>query len=103
MLCLWRLRVIPSPQGNKTFGRTWLLSAMRHQTFTTFALLLVLAAGCGGKAVKQAQPEPPPAAAAAQTCAAGAVRHLGSAKVAYAAIVRTQASASSRPGGRVFA
>jgi lipoprotein-anchoring transpeptidase ErfK/SrfK len=74
---------------------------MRHQTFTTFTLLLFLAAGCGGEAAKQARPEPQPAQA--RTCAAGPVRQLGSSKLAYAAIVRTQAAVSSRPGGQAFA
>jgi len=73
---------------------------MRHQTFTTFTLLLLLAAGCGGEAAKQAQPKPQPTA---RTCAAGGFRHFGSSKIAYAAVVRRQAAVSSRPGGRTFA
>ena len=74
---------------------------MRHQTFTTFTLLLLLVAGCGGEGAKRAAPEPQPTPA--RTCAAGTVRHLGSPKIAYAAIVRTQAAVFSRPGGGAFA
>ena len=81
-----------------------LLSAMRHQTFTTFTLLLFLAAGLGAGRASGAQPKQstsPPAAK--PTCTAGAFRHVGSAKVAYAAIVRSRAAVSARPGGRVLA
>jgi lipoprotein-anchoring transpeptidase ErfK/SrfK len=73
---------------------------MRHQTFTTFTLLLLLAAGCGGGS-RHAQPPRPPERE--RTCRAGAVRHLTSPKLAYAAVVRSQASVSARPGGRMFA
>src|SRR5689334_9247337 len=77
---------------------------MRHQTFTTFTLLLLLLAGCGGEAAKHAQAKPPaPPRLPERTCTAGAVRHLGSPKVAYAAVVRSRAAVSSQPGGRVFA
>jgi lipoprotein-anchoring transpeptidase ErfK/SrfK len=98
-LCLWRLRVIPFPQGNKTSGRTKLLSATRHQTFTTLLLLLLLAAGCGG--TKQARPAR--TAQAERTCPPGAFHQLGSAQLAYAAVVRAHASVSRQPGGRAFA
>jgi lipoprotein-anchoring transpeptidase ErfK/SrfK len=74
---------------------------MRHQTFTTFTLLLFLAAGCGGEAAKQSQPTPQPQQARA--CAAGAFRQLGSSKLAYAGVVRSRAVVSTRPGGRIFA
>jgi lipoprotein-anchoring transpeptidase ErfK/SrfK len=82
-----------------------LLSAMRHQTFTTFTLLLFLAAGCGGQQARGAQPKPspPPAATTKPACTAGAFRRVGSSKVAYAAVVRSRAAVSSHPGGRVFA
>src|SRR5690242_21503853 len=73
---------------------------MRLQTFTTFTLLLLLASGCGGGPSKRAQA---PSKAPARTCAAGAFRHLGSSKLAYAAVVRSQATAFTRPGGRVLA
>jgi lipoprotein-anchoring transpeptidase ErfK/SrfK len=77
---------------------------MRHQTFTTFTLLLLLLAGCGGEAAKHAQAKPPaPPRFPERTCTAGAFRHLGSPKVAYAAVVRSRAAVSSQPGGRVFA
>ena len=72
---------------------------MRHRTFTTFTLLLVLAAGCGGQQAKPAHP----AAAPRRACAPGSVRHVGSAKLAYAAVVRSHATVSSRPGRRAFA
>jgi lipoprotein-anchoring transpeptidase ErfK/SrfK len=78
-----------------------LLSAVRHQTFTTFTLLLVLAAGCGGQARQTQRTQPP--AQPQRTCTPGTVRHLGSAKLAYAAVVRSNATVSSRPGGRAFA
>ena len=75
---------------------------MRYRTFTTFTLLLALAAaGCGG-AAKQAQ-APRPKPRPARTCRVGSFRHLGSARLAYAAVVRSQAAVSSRSGGRVFA
>jgi lipoprotein-anchoring transpeptidase ErfK/SrfK len=73
---------------------------MRLQTFTTFTLLFLLASGCGGGPSKRAQAPPK---APARTCAAGAFRHLGSLKLAYAAVVRSQATAVTRPGGRVLA
>jgi lipoprotein-anchoring transpeptidase ErfK/SrfK len=73
---------------------------MRLQTFTTFTLLLLLASGCGGRPSKRAQAAPK---APARTCTAGAFRHLGSSKLAYAAVVRSQATVFTRPGGRVLA
>lgn len=75
-----------------------LLSALRHQTFTTLLPLLAVAAtGCGGTA------KPPQAAGPAATCKAGTVQRLGSGRLAYAAIVRSRAAVSERPGGRTFA
>jgi lipoprotein-anchoring transpeptidase ErfK/SrfK len=77
-----------------------LLSAVRHQTFTTFTLLLLLAAGCGGHGhATRAQPPTAPK----RSCTPGTVRHLGSAKLAYAAVVRSRATVSSRPDGGVLA
>jgi lipoprotein-anchoring transpeptidase ErfK/SrfK len=85
---------------------------MRHKTFTTFTLFAVLAAaGCGGAAKPRAAPKPsaatPPTAPsttnAPRTCASGTARRLGSAKLAFAAIVRTHAAVAARPGGRAFA
>ena len=75
-----------------------LLSASRHQIFTLCLLGLVLAAGCGG-GTKHARPAPRPE----RTCTAGAFHRLGSAKLAFAAVVRSHAVVSSRPGGRPFA
>jgi len=72
---------------------------MRHHTFTTFTLLLVLAAGCGEQPTKHARPATRPE----RTCTAGAFHRLGSARLAYAAIVKSRAAVSSRPGARAFA
>jgi lipoprotein-anchoring transpeptidase ErfK/SrfK len=84
---------------------------MRHRTFTTFTLFAVLAAaGCGGGAVKphvaaKVPPSPKPTAPREtrppRTCAAA--HRLGSAKLAFAAIVRSHATVAARPGGRAFA
>jgi lipoprotein-anchoring transpeptidase ErfK/SrfK len=75
---------------------------MRYQTFTTFTLLLAFAAaGCGG-AAKQSQ-APTRKSEPTRTCKVGSFRRLGSAKVAYAAVVRSQATVAARPGGPVFA
>jgi hypothetical protein len=76
---------------------------MRYKTFTTFLLLLLFAAGCGG--TKQARPTRTPTAAPARerSCQAGTFHRLGSARLAYAAVVRAHARVSRRPGGRAFA
>jgi lipoprotein-anchoring transpeptidase ErfK/SrfK len=81
-----------------------LLSASRYQTFTTLLLLLlaVAASGCGG-AKETPQPAAAPVVPPTRTCKPGSVRRLVSDKLAYAAIVRSRAGVSSRPGGRVFA
>jgi lipoprotein-anchoring transpeptidase ErfK/SrfK len=74
---------------------------MRHRTFTTFTLLAVLAAaGCGGGGgqTEHARPAPP-----ARTCTAGMFQRLGSAKLAFAAVVRSQAAVSKRPDSSAFA
>jgi lipoprotein-anchoring transpeptidase ErfK/SrfK len=83
-----------------------LLSAIRHRSFTTFTLFAVLAvAGCGGARTKQASPPAEHARPAApeHACVAGAFRRMGSAKLAFAAVVQSRAAVSARPGGRVFA
>jgi lipoprotein-anchoring transpeptidase ErfK/SrfK len=72
---------------------------MRHKTFTTFTLLLLAVAGCGGEPAKPAQRPHSPE----RTCTPGTFRHVGSHRLAYAAVVRSHASVSARPGGRVFA
>src|SRR6476659_10246174 len=97
-----------------------MLSANVHQTFTPFlrgyasvvvralvvipvlGLGLTLLVGCGGAAKKQ-----PPVGAAipakSRSCAEGSFRRLGSPGLAYAAVVRSRATVSRRPGARVFA
>jgi lipoprotein-anchoring transpeptidase ErfK/SrfK len=91
------------------------LSARIHQTFTPLrvtlirvrapavgtALALILLAGCGGN-----EKRPNLAgtiAAQAHSCADGSFHGLGSSKVAYAAIVRSRATVSHRPGRASFA
>ena len=61
-------------------------------------LLVLVAAGCGD--AKQAKPAPPHRE---RSCAPGAFHKLGSAKLAYAAVVRSQATVARKPGGRPFA
>jgi lipoprotein-anchoring transpeptidase ErfK/SrfK len=61
-------------------------------------LLVLVAAGCGG--AKQAQPAPPHRE---RSCAPGVFHKLGSAKLAYAAVVRSRATVARKPGGRPFA
>jgi lipoprotein-anchoring transpeptidase ErfK/SrfK len=65
------------------------------------ALGLILLAGCGG-----AGKRPDVAAdiaAGSRTCAVGSFHRLGSPRLAYAAIVRSRATVSRRPGTRAFA
>ncbi len=95
-----------------------MLSANVHQNFTPFlrryasvvlralalipALGLTLLVGCGGAGKKQ-----PDVRAAittrARTCAGGSFQRLGSSRLAYAAVVRSRATVSRRPGTRPFA
>ena len=94
-----------------------MLSANCHQNFTPFlhryasaavralavipALGLSLLVGCGG-----ARKQPDVRAATttkARTCAEGSFQRLGSSRLAYAAIVRSRATVSRRPGARAFA
>jgi lipoprotein-anchoring transpeptidase ErfK/SrfK len=64
----------------------------------TAAILAALAAGCSfQQALSRLSPAPSP------RCAAGTVRALGSARVAYLAVAPSGAVALSRPGGRVVA
>jgi lipoprotein-anchoring transpeptidase ErfK/SrfK len=78
---------------------------MRYRTFTTFTLLAVLAAaGCGGGGrTKHSQSPPAAPAPPGRTCTAGTFNRLGSAELAFAAVVHSRATVSRRPGGRVFA
>jgi lipoprotein-anchoring transpeptidase ErfK/SrfK len=76
-----------------------LLSANRHQSFTVYLLVLVVAAGCGGTRTRQTRAAAPPG----RTCQAGTFHRLGSARLAFAAVVRSYAVVSSRPGGHAFA
>jgi lipoprotein-anchoring transpeptidase ErfK/SrfK len=75
---------------------------MRHKIFTTFTLTAVLAvAGCGSTAKQAATPKTVPRVPV-RTCTTGAFQRLGSAKVAFAAIVRKHATVSTH-AGRAFA
>jgi lipoprotein-anchoring transpeptidase ErfK/SrfK len=62
---------------------------------------LALVVGCGAKAkeAKQDMVVLPPA----PTCVEGAVHRVGSSELAFAAVVRSHATVSRRPGGRAFA
>lgn len=89
-----------------------MLSADVHRTFTPFlrrypsvavralavipALGLTLLVGCG-----EAEKQPDVGAdiaAKSRTCAAGSFQRLGSSRLAYAAVVRSRATVSRRPG-----
>ena len=74
---------------------------MRHQIFTPCLLLVVVVAGCGGGGTEQARPAVKPKTQRA--CVPGVFHRLGSAKLAYAAVVRSRAVVSRRPAGRPFA
>src|SRR5881397_155615 len=94
-----------------------MLSANIHQTFTPSlrryasvavralavipALGLTLLVGCGGA------PKRPDVGAdikaKARACTGGSFQRLGSARLAYAAIVRSRATVSRRPGARAYA
>jgi lipoprotein-anchoring transpeptidase ErfK/SrfK len=65
------------------------------------AVGLTLLGGCGGT-VKPADVGAD-IAAKSRTCAAGSFRKLGSSRLAYAAVVRSRATVSRRPGSRAFA
>jgi lipoprotein-anchoring transpeptidase ErfK/SrfK len=66
-----------------------------------FGLTLTLLVGCGG-AKKQPDVQAD-IAARARTCADGTFQRLGSSRLAYAAVVRSRATVSRRPGTRGFA
>jgi len=65
------------------------------------AVGLTLLGGCGG--TEQHPSVGAEIAAKAHTCADGSIQRLGSSRLAYAAIVRTRATVSRRPGARAFA
>lgn len=78
---------------------------MRRTAIVGFGAAVGLAAGCGGSGETGAprdaapvSPTPP-----ARTCVAGSFEQLGSARIAYAAVVRTPTRAFRRPGVRPFA
>jgi lipoprotein-anchoring transpeptidase ErfK/SrfK len=95
-----------------------MLSADCHRTFTPFlrryasvavralvvisALGLTLLGGCGGADKKQPDVGAD-IAPKSRTCVAGSFQRLGSSRLAYAAIVRSRATVSGRPGARPFA
>jgi lipoprotein-anchoring transpeptidase ErfK/SrfK len=76
---------------------------MRHQIFTTSFLLAVVAAGCGGQSRHAERTTTRPPVQPRPVCAEGAFHRLGSPRLAYAAVVRSSALVSHRPGGRAFA
>jgi lipoprotein-anchoring transpeptidase ErfK/SrfK len=81
-----------------------MLSAKRHRIFTLslpVAAAVALAAGCGGTEEETAAPTT--TVADARTCTAGTFKRLGSRRLAYAAVVRSRAIVTRRPGGRPFA
>jgi lipoprotein-anchoring transpeptidase ErfK/SrfK len=69
------------------------------------ALLLAGAAACGSQArqAEKARVASVPTTTPSRTCAKGAFRRLGSSRLAYAAIVRSRAIVTRRPGGPVLA
>jgi lipoprotein-anchoring transpeptidase ErfK/SrfK len=64
---------------------------------------LALLAGCGGHATEKQAAAPAIPAEKGQTCTSGSVKTLGSPKLAYAAVVRSHAAVSRRPGAPAFA
>jgi hypothetical protein len=86
-----------------------MLSANRYEFVSTrspvwyafVALALGLATGCGSGPKRQAATTA--TTRQAPVCAAGTFRRYGSARLAYAAVVRARAAAVHRPGGRAFA
>jgi lipoprotein-anchoring transpeptidase ErfK/SrfK len=68
----------------------------------TAALGCFLLAGCGGTGEKEPDADAK-IAARSRSCAEGSFHRLGSSKLAYAAIVRSRAVVTKRPGERAFA
>ena len=97
-----------------------MLSANVHQTFTPFlrgyasvvvrrlvvipavGLSLTFLVGCGGAEKKQPDVRAV-VTTKARTCAEGSFRRLGSSRLAFAAVVRSRAVVSRRPGAHAFA
>jgi lipoprotein-anchoring transpeptidase ErfK/SrfK len=97
-----------------------MLSANFHQNFTpllrryasvvvralavipALGLSLTLLVGCGGAEKKQSAAGVA-IASKSRSCAEGSFRRLGSPRLAYAAVVRSRATVSRRPGARAFA
>jgi lipoprotein-anchoring transpeptidase ErfK/SrfK len=71
------------------------------------ALLLASAVACGSQAKLAKQPQVAAASTTviqqAPSCAAGTFRRLGSSRLTFAAVVRSRAVVSRRPGGAVLA
>ena len=65
------------------------------------ALFLTVVAACGTQTTRRQVAVSTPAKT--RMCAAGSFRHLGSSRLAYAAVVRSWATVSRRPGGAVLA
>ena len=63
---------------------------------------LALLGGCGAKEKHKEKVVLPPVAPI-KTCVGGSVRKVGSSRLAFAAVVRSQAAVSRRPRGRPFA
>ena len=96
-----------------------MLSANCHQNFTPFlhrypsaavralavipALGLSLLVGCGGARKQPDVRAVITTTTKARTCAEGSFQRLGSSRLAFAAIVRSRATVSRRPGTRAFA
>ena len=68
-----------------------------------WAIGLCVLAGCGGKGGGKAADEGVTTAARSRACLSGSFRRLGSGKVAFAAVVRSHATVSRRPGAVAFA
>ena len=67
----------------------------------SIALVVVLLVACGGKETTPAVTVP--IAVQGRTCSDGSFRHLGSPRLAYAAIVQSRATVARHPGRRAFA
>src|SRR5437763_15545962 len=86
-----------------------MLSALRYQTVNRRSLAAAIvaaaasagSAGCGGTTAATTAATAVAPVAKARACRAGAYRDYGSPRLAYAAIVRSNAVARRRPGGAV--